>query len=227
MGYTKSPDRPDPKGRHTTKVTGGLDLLEQEVEKARHEEQVALALAEVGDLIRSLELRAVREEVEASEDELTLARARLRSMRDGVVLSGGFLERFHPEIRAEVARAEQIMADRREGDTNLFACRRIEAALSDVRGRIRAAKPASYEKEELQNHLEALESDYQLLVGPDPDAGDRERLLARIERDNAVDEGWLTEQKLKLDEFDTRSRDRRPSPPQQQVVRVQRAVAIG
>ena len=184
--------------QRNTDAKGGIEALKQEIEIARFDGRQRLALAEIAELMSQLDFEIARDEVAALENELAHAQRRLASMREGVVLSGGFLRKYHIEIQAEIARAERIMKDHADGDDRIFACRRIEAAMSEKHQQIREAIPASYEKEELEMSLEALKVDYQLLTATDTDESDLERVIARVQRDNTVDDGWLKAQKLEL-----------------------------
>jgi hypothetical protein len=174
----------------------------------------ALAMQRAASLItaviQELSEQEARDEVIASEDAVSAEKRRIATKIGHVVLTGDALHRDLDHVRAEVSRCERILRDRVGADPRTFACRRNEAARSDLRVQILAAIPTSYHKEMLQYSMQALEVDYAALTDPTTDDQSLATLLERIEASNAVDESWLRTQQAELAVVAPRSVAARP-----------------
>jgi len=189
-------------------VEGELHPFFNEVALEEAEEAVKAAKEEIERFParHGRDLLAAMENVAVCEEELFAAQQLLASMGEGVVLSGEQLLSHLTEVRAEVVRGEQILADRAGSDERVFACRRVERAKCDLRAAIAKSRPASDEKERLQHSLAALDEDYAVLTSHDPNPADLAVALARISEANCVDREWLRAQKDELSRVPTEAK---------------------
>jgi len=162
----------------------------------------ALAMQRAASLItevtQELSEQEARVEVIACEDAVAAEKRRITSKIGRIVLTGEALHRDRDLVKAEVSRCERILRDKVGVDPRTFACRRNEAARSELRVQILAAIPASYHKEMLQYSMQALEEDYAVLTDPQTDDQSLTKLIDRIEASNEVDEAWLQAQQAEL-----------------------------
>lgn len=164
----------------------------------------------IATVIQELSEQEARDEVIAREDAVAAEKRRIASKIGHVVLTGDALHRDLDLVRVEVSRCERILRDRVGVDPRTYACRRNEAARSDLRARILAAIPASYHKEMLEYSMQALEDEYAALTDPTTDDQTLAALIERIEASNTVDEVWLWAQQAELAAVAPRSVASRP-----------------
>jgi septal ring factor EnvC (AmiA/AmiB activator) len=113
-------------------------------------------------------------------------------------------------VQAEVARQERILSFQRDsgGDPKLFACRVLERARCDALVAIRNARPLSDEKERLQIVKTGMDTEYELLTKNEGTLEQYAEVIARIEKENEVNQEWLSQQKAELERLAMREIER-------------------
>ena len=162
----------------------------REVELAMAETQAALVAKIVEDAHAGV-LRA--------EDELTATKKRLDATIGKVVLTGVTLERDVDLVRKAVAHGSLIAEGRKQRPVDQdYARWCLDVAIHRVKSEIKAAVPASDEKERLKISLESLGEQYEIVSGKTPvPKTDYLRVLTEILEcpENLVDEEWLAAQR--------------------------------
>jgi hypothetical protein len=181
-----------------------LATLEGQLNLAREAYQRAEASLGVAVLIEDIELQTLRDEAIAAEDAVTARRSALDATLGHDVLEGATLSRDVAVVRSRIAWSDAVLADlTRSEDPQVFARRRIEVEMRELRTLINAATPesarvrgvnrdaVSEERAQLQYSLAALSADYELITGAVDDSLELAHVLEVVDARHRVDTEWL------------------------------------
>jgi hypothetical protein len=172
--------------------------IEAALRESLEEEKFLRASLAIHGTHDELSIQVQRDEIAYLEDDLRRAKARLASIKQGTVFSGAELRSNVKFIRAEVARQETTISFSEGGDEQDFTRQCIERSMCDVRAELKAAKPASYEKDPMQNRLEWLEADHKLVIDPSQNPDMYTKICLRVAEENTYNLEWLKAQKAEL-----------------------------
>ena len=225
MTVTEGWQRPDPSSAAATRGTSTpprrtLSELIEERDALREDLRVLpyeindwkvyKASAAIATLTREIDLENVPYELIACEDEIACEERRIEETIGHKVLGGKDLAFDMELVQAEVARQERILSFQRDsgGDPKLFACRVLERARCDALVAIRNARPLSDEKERLQIVKTGMDTEYELLTKNEGTLEQYAEVIARIEKENEVNQEWLSQQKAELERLAMREIER-------------------
>jgi conjugative relaxase-like TrwC/TraI family protein len=185
--------------------------FEVQLNLARETYQRAEASLGVAALIETLELQTLHDEAIAAEDAVNARRRQLNATLGHDVLEGEALSRDVAVVRSHIAWSDAVLADQaRSEDPQLFARRRLEVEIRELRRQINAATPESAadrgvnrdvvsdEREQLQYSLATLTADYELITGAVDNPLQLAQVLEGVDARHCVDREWLAEQKAAL-----------------------------
>ena len=161
--------------------------------------------------MNEIDIDLMKREILACEDDLSRERKYIKETIGRVVLDGEELNRCRNLVDAEISRCDQIIDDRAAPTDQEFAARRLLSIMCELRQAIKGAKPASYEKEELQNYLESRRQEREVALGNVKIGNEAlSRIIEKVKQESLVDEAWLTEQKEVIRQIEAQKVVERP-----------------
>ena len=165
--------------------------------------EVELAMAETQAALVAKIVEDAHGGVLQAENELAATEKRLGATIGKAVLTGTALERDVDRVKAAVAHGTTLVESRKQRPEDQdYARWCLDVAIHEVTNEIKAAKPASDEKELFELKLESLNAKYAKVTRNVKVSDDEHRkLIAEILADpkNKVNEEWLNAQREVLE----------------------------